>query len=107
MLLIDPVNLFSVSRLSSDAIDRRLKALIEKRIGRDKEVAFYIPRASSWRDNKLTLTVGGTVAPKASGSMVAYCYIFTIDTKNQRIERVVDDSRNADDGTSKRCQSFP
>ena len=107
VLLIDPVNLYSVSRLSFDAIDRRLKSLIEKRIGRDKEVAFYIPTAASWRDNRLTLTVGGTAAPKASGSTVAYCYIFTIDTKKQRIEQVFDDSRNADNGTTKRCQLFP
>ena len=107
VLLIDPVNLHSASGLSADVIDRRVKSTIEKRIGPDKEVAFYIPRAESWKNNKLTLAVGGTAAPKKSGSMMAYCYIFTIDTEKQRVEHIFDDSRNADNGTTKRCQLFP
>jgi hypothetical protein len=107
VLLIDSVNLYSASRLSADVIDRRLKSFIDNRIGQDKEVAFYIPRAESWKNNKLTLIVGGAAVPKESGSMVAYCYIFTIDTEKQRIEQAIDDSKNADDGTSKRCQLFP
>lgn len=92
---------------SSGELDKSVRRHIEARIGRGRDVGFYVPRVKAWNGDTLVLAIGGTAVPKAPGSMAAYCYLFTVDTKRRQVIEVRDMGGKTARGKSESCQIFP
>lgn len=108
ILVFHPPSVFDNGDVaSSGELDKSVKRHIEARIGRGRDVGFYIPRVKAWSGDTLVLAVGGTAVPKAPGSMAAYCYLFTVDTKRRQVIEVRDMGGKTARGKSESCQIFP
>ena len=89
-----------------DAINMVVMAALEERLGKARQVDFYLPAFVSWNDSSLVLAIGGMTNTQVPGPMKTYCYGMTINTSTLRIDEILSEeqlkSRSGD-----RCQSSP
>jgi len=75
--------------LTPDALDKAVKEALTERLGKEKQVQYYLPTLASWKGNDLLLAVGGETNLGHDGPLASYCYGVRINISTLRVESVL------------------
>lgn len=79
----------SVTQEDTRDIDALVRQDLQKELGKDRVIVFYLPRFVSWSGDSLVLSVGGATSSGRDGPMQSYCYGFVLDSSRRRVRHVL------------------
>jgi len=89
LLFSVPPSSAETDQSAPDALNKTVNEVLVERLGKSKNIQFYLPNLVSWNGASMLLAVGGETNIGKDGPLDTYCYGMRINSSSLHVETVL------------------